>query len=240
MADWGGKVAAWFGVVAAAGGTLAVLVGQTGGQPSRWWAHLAFVALFIISVGAFLMLLLTGVPSLWFAWHGRKASDPAISAPSAQPVAEHSGAAIPPIELRTLLAEAPDLDPAQARTLQEAVAASDRFLTSIDEETRLGRLAPSAGLLLSLSDLELQLGRLSVITVTTSGSAIWGTQVSVAVRQAQDRVRIFRDRHGRGLGRFADGPTATLGAEELSGLRHAIVELKDLIARRYPGLGKPH
>jgi hypothetical protein len=68
MIDWGGKVAAWLGAVAAGGAALAALFAQA----SRGPLHALFIALVAVAAVAFVGLLLTGPRALWVAWNGRR------------------------------------------------------------------------------------------------------------------------------------------------------------------------
>jgi len=68
VADWGGKVAAWFAGVAAASATLAGLVWQASKQPMHGWVHVLFIGLVVIGAGSFIALLFTGPRALWSAW----------------------------------------------------------------------------------------------------------------------------------------------------------------------------
>lgn len=70
MIDWAGKVAAWSGAASAASGTLAGVIAAEA-KPLRGWPDAGFVVLMIIAVGAFLLLLATGLAALWAAWRSR-------------------------------------------------------------------------------------------------------------------------------------------------------------------------
>lgn len=70
MIDWGGRVAAWLGAVAVAGAGLAVLFAQA----SRGLVHDLFIALVVVSIAAFVGLVLTGPRAAWVAWRRRSRS----------------------------------------------------------------------------------------------------------------------------------------------------------------------
>ncbi len=84
--DWGGKVAAWFGGVAAASTALAALVAQTAEQPLDGRMRALFIALVVIASVSFVALLLTGPRALLSARRCRRlrlaasSSSPAIDA----------------------------------------------------------------------------------------------------------------------------------------------------------------
>jgi hypothetical protein len=73
VADWGGKVAAWFAGVTVASATLAALIAATAKQPFHGWLRAVFIILVIIAGVSFIMLLLTGPRAAWAAWRNRKA-----------------------------------------------------------------------------------------------------------------------------------------------------------------------
>jgi hypothetical protein len=72
MPDWGGKVAAWFGAVAAVSVALAALVGATAKQPLHGRMRDLFAALVVVAAVSFAALLLSGPPALWAAWRNRR------------------------------------------------------------------------------------------------------------------------------------------------------------------------
>ena len=75
VTDWGGKVAAWFGVVCVAAGTGALLVWPAwtaARQPSRGWLLVLFITLTAIAAAAFVIMLMTGPLAVWSAWRRRK------------------------------------------------------------------------------------------------------------------------------------------------------------------------
>jgi len=76
MIDWGGKVAAWLGAVAAASAGLAALLAQTSQGPLRGGTRGLFIALVVIAAVAFAALLLTGPRALWVAWCNRGRNSP--------------------------------------------------------------------------------------------------------------------------------------------------------------------
>jgi hypothetical protein len=83
--DWGGKVAAWFGGVAAVAAALAGLISGTS-KHLHGLLLAAFIVLVVIAVVAFLGLLFTGVRVVWAAWsrrRARSANQPEVSAPTA-------------------------------------------------------------------------------------------------------------------------------------------------------------
>ena len=82
MTDWGGKVAAWFGAVAAASTALTALVAQTAKQPLHGQMRDLFIAMMLIAAASFLSLLLTGPRALWLAWrNGRQARSTELRVP---------------------------------------------------------------------------------------------------------------------------------------------------------------
>jgi hypothetical protein len=87
MADWGGKVAAWFAGVA-----------QTAKEPLHGWLRTLFVALVVIAVVSFVALLLTGPRALWAAWRNRGRAESALPAAPAKP----DPAQLPPLMVRLL------------------------------------------------------------------------------------------------------------------------------------------
>ena len=79
--DWGGKVAAWFGAVAAGSAALAALI-IAKVQHLHGWPHVAFVALVVIASVSFVGLLLTGPPTAWKAWRNRRRISSRTSSPA--------------------------------------------------------------------------------------------------------------------------------------------------------------
>jgi hypothetical protein len=73
MADWGGKVAAWFAAVAGVSAALAALIAATSKSPLRGDLRDLFIALVVIAAVSFAALVLTGPPALWSAWRNRGA-----------------------------------------------------------------------------------------------------------------------------------------------------------------------
>lgn len=73
MPDWGGKVAAWFGVACAASASLAALIASVAKPPLHGGPHDLFIALVVIAAVTFAALLLTGVLAVYVAWRNRGA-----------------------------------------------------------------------------------------------------------------------------------------------------------------------
>jgi hypothetical protein len=82
MADWGGKVAAWFASVAAVSAGLAALLAQTTSAPLGGDKHNLFIALVIVAAGSFAALLFTGPRALWMAWRNRGHINPRSAGPA--------------------------------------------------------------------------------------------------------------------------------------------------------------
>ena len=75
VTDWGGKVAAWFGAVAVAAGTAALVIWPiwtVARQPSRGWLLIGFIVSAVIGGVAFAVLLVTGPLAVRSAWRERK------------------------------------------------------------------------------------------------------------------------------------------------------------------------
>jgi hypothetical protein len=70
--DWGGKVAAWFTGVTLGAVAFATLIWTAATHPLHGWLLLAFIALVIIGIAAFVMTVLTGIPAIWTAWRNRR------------------------------------------------------------------------------------------------------------------------------------------------------------------------
>src|ERR1022692_3865529 len=83
MADWGGKVAAWFTGVAVASAALAALVAQMA-KPLHGPMRDLFIVLVVITAVSFVALLLTGPRALWTVWRNRGRSESARAAGSAE------------------------------------------------------------------------------------------------------------------------------------------------------------
>ena len=78
VTDWGGKVAAWFGGVAVAAGTAALViwpVWEAAKQPSRGRLLVLFIALAAITGGALVLLIVTGPLAVRSAYRERKQRD---------------------------------------------------------------------------------------------------------------------------------------------------------------------
>lgn len=89
MADWGGKVAAWFAGVAVASAALATLVAQMAAQPMRGAFRESFNVLVVIAVAAFIVLVFTGPRALWAARRARKSGQSQSSGPVPTPESGH-------------------------------------------------------------------------------------------------------------------------------------------------------
>jgi hypothetical protein len=85
MADWGGKVAAWFTGVAAVSAALAALVAQTAKQPLHGRMRDLFIVLVVAAAVSFVVLLLTGPRALWAAWRNRGPAESARPIGLAEP-----------------------------------------------------------------------------------------------------------------------------------------------------------
>jgi hypothetical protein len=78
MADWGGKIAAWFAAVAGVSTALAALIATAAKLPLHGRLRDLFIALIVIAAVSFIALVLTGPRALYGAWrsrHARKVQD---------------------------------------------------------------------------------------------------------------------------------------------------------------------
>lgn len=242
MPDWGGKVAAWFGVVTCASWGLTAVVGTV--KPLSGWMHVLLIVFIVIGTGSFIALLLTGPVALASWWgtrrHVAQASETGTpqleeEGPSPAQPSNTGREAQPPPPEELLPPDSAGLRPEQAEILRNAISAFDNVLGADKRFSRSYAAGPSppTTVLLLLPRLEEQLEKLANINVTTWPDARSVTSIADAAVRAQDSLRRFQQYVYRDPGHAHDAYISTPYEQGLRELQCSIKRLRDLITREY-------